>query len=321
MIKIRKPGILCSLQDGGRTGYRAMGIPVSGSMDSESHSFASWLAGNNEIEATIEFAYHGAVIEFLEPAEVAISGSGSRIFANGKEIAFGKSYFIPKNTLLKFQPAPNGIWSYLAVKGGFKTEKILGSKSVYSKAGIGKAIQPNEIVRLNSTFLNEKKEISIINSLPGNAIPQKNSLLRVLPGNEFDLLKKESRQHLFNSEFQILPSSDRMGYRLKGESLSSENKFEMLSTAVMPGTIQLTPDGQLIVLMRDAQTTGGYPRVGKIIEADLPDFAQKRPGEKIRFNETSMEEAENLFFEKENFLQKTKTDLLKEKNNFHSFRM
>lgn len=313
MIKILKPGILCSLQDLGRAGYRAIGIPVSGAMDSAYHSLANWLVGNDENEATIEFAYHGAVIEFSDSTEIAICGSGSKIFANGNEIDFGKSYFIPKNTLLKFHPSSAGTWSYLAVKGGFKTKKILASKSVYAKAGIGKTFQQNEIADCNSSFKNYKNEISILNSLPENILLENKSAVRIIPGNEFHLLKNESQRQIFNKEFQINISSDRMGYRLKGENLFLENKIEMLSAAVMPGTIQLMPDGQLIVLMKDAQTTGGYPRIGKIIEQDISIFAQKRAGEKIYFHQISIKEAEDLFFERKKFLQQLKTVLQKNK--------
>jgi antagonist of KipI len=313
MIKILNPGILSSFQDLGRKGFRETGIPLSGAMDLQSHSLANWLVGNDEYEATIEFAYHGAVIEFLENAEISICGNGSKILENENEIDFYRSYFIPKDTVLKFHPSSTGTWSYLAMKNGFNTEKILGSKSVYAKAGIGHLIQRNEILYFNNSFSKKENEISALNSLPGKLFQTDNAAIRIIPGNEFELLTKESQQTFFNNEFQILPSSDRMGYRLKGENLFLKNKTVMLSSAVSPGTIQLTPDGQLIVLMRDAQTTGGYPRVGKIIEQDISNFAQRRPNEKIVFTAVSISEGEDLFLEKERYLQEIKMNLQKAK--------
>jgi antagonist of KipI len=315
-IFIKKAGILTTIQDLGRNGFRRFGINQNGAMDKAAARLINSLLANEESAAVIEMHFPAAEILFDEAAVFSLGGADFAAHLNGERIENWRIYFAAEGSILKFNEKVSGNRVYLSVKGGLAVEKWLGSTSTNLKAGIGgfhgRKLMPGDRISLNSKFeiQNSKFNFVISNSL----IPfySKFPTVRVVEGSEFGLLTAESRERFSIENFTITPNSDRMGFRLQGEPMSLEKSLEMVSSAVNFGTIQLLPDGQLIVLMADHQTSGGYPRIANVISTDLPLLAQLGANDQVAFHVISIEAAENLSvgFEKDLNLLKNRAKFL-----------
>jgi antagonist of KipI len=311
-LRIIKPGFLTTVQDTGRWGFQADGVPVSGAMDEHALMEANVLVGNSERTCGLEITLHGAEFEAEENMLVAVCGGGSKMMIDDRIVPHRRPVHIRKGGIIKFVPSPKGCRSFLSVAGGFHIVKIMNSAATYLPSGFGgiegRPIKTNDRLPLNT----DKSPLShkIIESLPLGAeifktaswgLPVErefNGNIRVFAGAEWNWFTEETRQRFFNSEFKMLPSSNRMGYRLSGESLQQSEKKELISTSVVRGTIQITPDGGAILLMADAQTTGGYPRIAQVAAVDLCRCAQQRIGGLVRFDSISFAEAEQLLLER-----------------------
>jgi antagonist of KipI len=205
--------------------------------------------------------------------------------------------------LLTFARRDFGARTYLAVKSGFDVDKWLGSASTNLRAQIGgfqgRALQKNDRLFFNLRTTNNEQRTNF--KLSPSLLPfySRFPTIRVVAGAEWESLTEESRREFLSASFKIRNESDRMGFRLLGEPLELQEKIELVSSAVTFGTVQLLPDGQLIVLMADHQTTGGYPRVANIVAVDLPLLAQLNPNDALNFHLISPEEAENLLVRQE----------------------
>jgi len=309
-LKILKTGMLDSIQDSGRLGYQQFGINPGGAMDKYAAAIANILVGNNTDEAVIEMHFPAAAIFFDEPAMIALSGADFSANINGTPIPLNHAVIINKNTILQFQTPKNKSRCYLAVKGGVKISKWLNSYStnLVAEAGgfSGRKLLKDDILELNNTNNYKIQDKDDFKILPWGANEdfgiQYNEEFLMLQGSEWDWLDKGSQEKFLKNPFFISHNSDRMGYRLASEPLYSVTKTELVSSAVNFGTIQLLPDGQLIILMADHQTTGGYPRLGNIISAHLPMLAQMKAGDKIKFKFTDHQAAENLILKHQQHL-------------------
>lgn len=302
-LTVIKPGILDTLQDTGRFGYQYLGVNRGGVMDLFSAQVVNMLVGNEANEAVIEMHFPAAAYLFQQETIIAVGGADFVPCINGEEIPLWHPVVISRNSILQFQNIKKGSQCYLAVRGGFDIPKWLNSYSTNLKAAVGgmqgKALQKDDAVRFKkpeccSQFLSEKEFIV----LPWQADIKWNELaagkIAIIEGHEWNWLRNTSRPEFLNAAFTVTTSSDRMGYRLSGPPLYSSDKPELISSAVSFGTIQLLPDGQMIVLMADHQTAGGYPRIAHVITAHLPQLAQIRPGEKVQFYLADLALAENL---------------------------
>lgn len=307
-ITITKAGIADSIQDAGRYGWQHLGINPTGAMDSVAMQLANALVGNSLNEAVIELHFPASTFLFEEAMLIALSGADFSATINQQSICINTPVLAPKNSELKFTANHKGARCYLTVQGGFAIEQWLKSSSTHLKAGAG---------GLNGRYLMKGDNIAFKNKATFNrAIATKQfpwqadahffysagTVIRVILGNEFSLLKEESQDVLGGSTFTITQQSDRMGYRLNGIPLQLLQQQEMVSSAVTRGTVQLLPDGHLIVLMADHQTTGGYPKVAHVIAADMPKLAQIRAGGGIQFQFIPIEEAEKLLIEQQQHL-------------------
>ncbi len=304
-ITILKPGIMSSLQDLGRWGFQQYGVPIGGAMDKVSAALANIICANDENEAVIEMTLHGTSIMFNEAAFCAIVGGGCKAYIDDLELPFNRLIWIPAFSIIKTTANAQGCRSYLAVSGGFNVKKVLGSGSTYSPSGIGGTNGKNLGTGDMLAFKREQnfQAASSLNMLPNGVgishwhtadlvVPTADiATVHAIKGPEFDLFNRSSQENIFNSMFTISSQSNRMGYRLEGKKFTMEHKTEMVSTAVTAGIVQVTHEGDPIILMADAQTTGGYPRIARICSADLPVLAQSRPGVKIRFKEISEEDS------------------------------
>ena len=299
-----KPGILDTVQDAGRFGYQHLGINPGGAMDRFSAQAVNFLVGNDPGEAVIEMHFPAAAFLFRQDAIIAVGGADFLPSIDGVAIPLWHPIIINRNSILQFQGIRKGAQCYLAIKGGLDIPKWLNSFSTHTKASMGgfngRPLQKNDIIPFKPhdcyvKFLTGKDFVVLpwqADTQWNHATPEK---IAVLPGHEWSWITESLQKDFLNRPFAITFSSDRMGYRLSGDPVSTENKTELISSAVSFGTIQLLPDGQLIVLMADHQTAGGYPRLAHVISAHLPQLAQVRPGEKIQFEVTDIAQAEQLY--------------------------
>lgn len=319
-LRIIKPGFFTTLQDQGRWGYQSLGVPVSGAMDDNAMAKANLLVGNDEYTPVLEFTLHGAEMELCEDALIALCGGGTHVFYDGKELPFNRPIHLRNGHVLKFALSVDGCRSYLAVAGGFKVTPQLKSVSTYTPSRLGgidgNTVKAGDVIHFQREITPLSKKITVSLPLTENNICaarwsttqlMSSKMIRFVRGPEWDWFSKSSREAFVQSEFSILPSSNRIGYKLKGEKIHSVTNNELISTAVAKGTVQCTPDGSLIVLMSDCQTTGGYPRIATIAAADLPALAQKKIGDTLKFLEVSFAEAEQLLLEKHRTLREMKS--------------
>jgi len=320
-IRIIKPGLLSTVQDLGRNRYLSQAVPVSGAMDTLSARIANIAVGNQDNDAVIEFTYAG--IEFKADTDILIaySGDGAILKAGIQSLPAERPVFIPSGTILHLTNNPTGSRTYLSVSGGWDVPEILGSRSTYPTAALGgfkgRPLQSGDI--LNSIIPLPAMAQKIFTSLKSDVInypkwslarqlllPQNRKSVRVVPGREFTWFTGRSLVGFLSSPYTLSLRSNRMGYHFEGAVIERAVKDELLSTAVAPGTVQVTGNGGLIILMADCQTTGGYPRIAQVAAVDLPVCGQLKPGDAIYFNEISHHEAEMLYLDREHQLQKLK---------------
>lgn len=295
-LEVVKAGLHDSVQDEGRFGFQQMGMNPSGSMDSLAMKIANALVGNNLNEAVLELCFPSSQFVFQAPALIAFSGANFKVVINDVPVPMHQPIRVSSGSVLKLTKKLEGSFCYLAIRGGFQIEDWLGSKSTNTKVKAG-GWKGRVLQRGDRLFFKEKiskqDETSVY---PWRAdlsdFYSATNKIRCLQGNEFSWLARESQTDLIKTGYVITRQSDRMGYHLSGKELQQINKKQLLSTAVTFGTIQLLPNGQLIILCADHQTTGGYPRVSQVIRADQPTLVQKEIGEEIYFVFVTLEEAE-----------------------------
>jgi len=304
-LLIEKEGILTTVQDLGREGYRDLGINPCGVMDRTAARLINILLGNDQSEAVLEFHFPAGSVVFERPVIFALGGADFDARLNGMKIENWRPYFTEPGAKLRFVNKSLGNRLYLSVHGGFSIDKWLGSCStnLVAQAGgcNGRRLRSGDCIKFREQISAEQKFNYFISS---SLIPfyRPFPTVRVVGGAELELLSKDSRRAFSESTYIVSNRSDRMGYRLTGAPLKLTESIELLSSAVSFGTIQLLPDGNLIVLMADHQTTGGYPRLGHVISLDQPLLAQLGPNDKVGFHLISIKEAEDLLVQFEDEL-------------------
>jgi len=310
---------MTTIQDLGRRHYLSQGVPISGAMDDLSAQIANIALGNNANDAVIEFTQSGALFSTEADALLCLSGDGACLKAGTQRLPANRPLFVPSSVELHLENLPSGCRSYLAVAGGWDVPEVLGSRSTYITAKFGgvagRCIKPNDL--LKSTSAISAVTMAIGDGLRGDAInypkwsiardlflPADRKTIRVTCGREFDWFDISSINTFFLQDYTLGRNSNRMGYQLDGQALIRSIQGELHSTAVTPGTIQVTNNGDLILLMADCQTTGGYPRIAQVAAVDLPLCAQLKPGDSINFKEISWKEAEKLYIHQKLDLRK-----------------
>ena len=276
MIKVLKKGLHTSIQDLGRFGFRNFGVPVSGAMDLVSAKFSNLILGNDENDAVLEITLQGPQLQFSKPSQIAITGANLSPTINGVSIEMNTNISIQKDDVINFGSRKYGVRSYLSIAGGFQKELAFGSRSYYEGITFKEKIETGEELNYHSVQINQ--DLSTI-KIDFQSFNKKD--LIVFQGPEFELLNEKHKELLFSMTF-TLGMNNRMAYQLK-ETLPN-NLSSILSSTVFPGTVQLTPSGKIIILMRDCQTTGGYPRVLQLSEVSVNLLAQKMQHEEIKFS-------------------------------------
>ncbi len=276
MLKVLKAGFYTTVQDSGRFHFRNKGVPVSGVMDEMTVFKVNSLLENEVSAAVLEITMTGPTLMFEEETYMVLGGAEMSATLNNLPIQNYKVYQIEVGDILSFGRLDKGFRSYLGVREGFNSKEILGSKSFYKPITKENRLRDNDVVPFtyNKLFQPKISEIKVDSFLDENK-------LKVSKGPEFHLLTDKHLEDIFSKSFTVAHENNRMAYQIK-ETISS-HEMSMLTSATLPGTVQLTPAGKLIVLMKDGQTTGGYPRVLQLTDKAICILAQKRGGDKIDF--------------------------------------
>ena len=290
-ITVIRPGMLTTVQDLGRCGHRALGVSPGGAMDPFALRMANLLVGNDGNTAGLEMTLAGAEFEFGADTLVAVAG------ADMGGLESRRPHRVKAGERVKFGPAKQGCRTYLAVAGGFQIKSLLGGcgTDLRSKFGghAGRALLAGDVLEVNDV----KRDFTGVWFADQSMFPNYSAspVIRVVVGAE----AAEFSGGISRPEFTVSAKSDRMGIRLDGAKFARNGSRQLISSAVNQGTIQVPPDGEPIVLMADAQTIGGYPRIAHVISADLPLLAQLKPGDKVRFTNVKIAAAHQVWRERE----------------------
>jgi len=278
MIKVLSPGFFTSVQDEGRFGYGKFGVPTSGAMDRYSAKLANHILSNKDNDALLEITLGRCNLLFNSQAIISISGADFSPEINNQKVRLNTSIAIHQGDILTFNKPTYGVRCYLAVKGGFQTEVVLNSRSFYEGITRQNRVKKNDELAIKSYDFSLIKSVSSVKVQPSHF---KCTTIEVYTGPEYNLLNDIQKEQFSKTLFTISKENSRMGYRLQEHI---ENDLgSLLTSAVLPGTVQLTPSGKLIILMRDCQVTGGYPRILQLTESSINNLAQKTTGDTFTF--------------------------------------
>jgi urea carboxylase len=303
-IEVLKPGALTTLQDLGRRGYQRFGVPVNGVMDERSHRLANALLGNAQSEATLEITLMGPALRFATDALIAVTGADLDAKLNGEPLPRNEACVVSAGSELAFGKRRSGVRAYLAVRGGFKVDPVMGSASLFARGGYGgfagRALAKGDVIELNDRSEAKVSTVDkVLVALGEDVLADAEAPIRVIAGREWALFDPASQHAFVQQPFRLTPQSDRMGFRLEGPKLELTHAAQMESEALGFGAIQVPADGNPIVLMADRQTTGGYPKIAQVCAVDLPRLAQTMPGESLRFSLIGIDDAQRLLLSQE----------------------
>jgi antagonist of KipI len=321
-LSIIRPGLLTTVQDLGRPGYQHLGVVVSGALDAVALRVANLLVGNLEGAAGLEITLLGPTIRFEADLLIALTGADLSPTLNGQPAPQHRPVAVRAGTVLAFGTAQAGCRAYLAVAGSLYVPLVLGSRATYLRATLGgwhgRALQAGDELPVGKPSLANQKLRQLVAPAvlpapwtatrwtPSLALcprPRPAPIIRAVCGPEYEQFTEASQRAFWREPFIITPAADRMGYRLQGPVLERAVPTELLSSAVAFGTVQVPPGGHPIVLLADAQTTGGYPRLAQVVTADFGALAQARPGQPLRFQQISLAEAQALYIAQERRLR------------------
>lgn len=278
MIKVLNPGFYTSIQDLGRFGYRNQGVPISGCMDSNSANLANSLLNNLKSDAVLEITISGPKLQFMNKTTIVITGADITPKLNNNLIQNNKPAKVLNGDVLSFGKLTNGVRSYIAVKGGIQSELILNSRSQFKAITNCGKLKKGDFLSFHDNTNALTDNIGVVKR--SKQFYEKTELV-VSPGPEFHLFSKEEIEKLMAQLFTVSKNNNRMGYQMEENVLP--HTISLLTSPVLPGTVQLMPSGKIVVLMQDAQTTGGYPRVLQLTKLSISVLAQKINKDRVRF--------------------------------------
>ncbi len=293
-LMVRCPGPSMALRDHGQRRWRRFGVPTGGPMDQASAAIANILVGNPADAAVLEFMLWGGTFEVAaDSCRLAISGGAFPISAAGRWMASNRSFQLRRGDLLRIDPAPQAVWGYLAVAGGFTAPQILGCAAADAGFNPGEPMSgaslKDHALPLNAQSPAEGPDQAIYRRGRPSKTP-----IRVVLGPQDDMFDPADIRTFLNSTWRVTHQANRMGYRLEGPTLDASQGATFVSDGVVPGSIQVPGSGQPIVLLRDGPSTGGYLKIACVVTADLDAMAQCGPGARLRFEAITLREAQRL---------------------------
>jgi antagonist of KipI len=313
VFEVLEPGVLTSIQDLGRHGFSQFGVPPSGALDIFSFRVANLLVGNLEEEACLEITLTGLKLKALSEVVIAVTGGDLSPTLNEEPLEMWKTHVLVEGDRVAFKDVRKGCRSFLAVSRGFAVPQVLGSRSTYLSGKFGglegRPLKGGDILHapglrpaLNHLGLRFPKDC---------VLPlEKEICLRVIPGPQDHHFTESGFETFYSSFYLVTPQCDRMGVRLEGPKIERRSDVEesIISEGLIPGNVQVPGDGKPIIILTEL-VTGGYTKIATVISVDLPRVAQGKPGDRVRFEPITIEEAHYVLREQEGRLKTFKEGL------------
>ena len=292
-LKVLKPGILTLVQDLGRFAYQHIGLSPGGAADEHAFLWANRLLNNRSNTPALEICFGGLQLEVLANTNIAITGAEMNATLNNQPIDNWQTHTLMVGDKLSFAHASSGIRSYLAIQDGFELQPSFGSVATVMREKIGGIDGYGNPLKADDFLPCSQHKPELTTHVPPLFIPdyQRSLILSVIPNEQTDQFDEAELEKLYHWTYRISTQSDRMGIRLEGEPIMP-NVQGIISEGIPYGTIQLPPDGQPIILLKDRQTMGGYPKVGTLFVLDAFLLAQQQAHTEVRFTQISLEEAQ-----------------------------
>jgi antagonist of KipI len=293
VITIIQQGLFTTIQDQGRWGYQAYGMPIAGAMDRYAFRIANMLAGNSGNAAVIEMTGEGASFKFDEEQFVAVCGADLQGTLNGVPVANWSSFFVPRRGELRFAAAASGYRAYLAVRGGFDVPLVLGSRSTYTRAKIGgyegRALRQGDVLYVGRC----SGQKAVPQCLSPRYVPQYTGdiKLRVVLGPQDGMFTSQAVHAFFAGTYLVEEHSGRAGYHLNGPKILTGGTADIVSEAVGQGAVQVPSYGMPFIVTADHATTRGFAKIAYVIQVDLSGLAQAKPGDRVSFTRVAEQEA------------------------------
>ncbi|MGC9966653.1 MAG: biotin-dependent carboxyltransferase family protein [Syntrophobacteraceae bacterium] len=314
-ILVLEPGPLATVQDRGRFGFRALGVPLSGAMDLQALRVGNLLVGNRDVQAGVEITMGGFRTQFRCDTSFALSGAARAAYLNGDPIAFWQAHQAKDGDVLSigdtsfaeaykrrggFPPAGAGLRIYLAISGGIDLPPVMGSRSTYLRGGFGglggRRLLPGDTLPVGRPVGKAGKKPAPAELIPRYSIEP---VLRTIPGPQDDRVLDEGKSTFFSQLYEVTLRADRMGVALAGPPLKLTGGADIISDGTCPGAVQVDGNLQPTILAADCQTAGGYVKIATVISADLPLVAQLAPGDRVSFEEISLWQAREIYLRNE----------------------
>jgi len=316
VFNVLKPGFLTTIQDLGRYGFLKYGVPISGAMDSFSLTAANLLVGNSPNDAGLEITLIGPELQALSSIQFAMTGGVTSPKINGKDVPMWQTLRIREDEILSFGKMESGCRAYLAVKGGINVPLVLGSRSTYFRGRLG-GIDGRQLKTGDIIEVFEAQPLKFEYRMPEEFVPHFTNHFKahVVLGPQVDMFTEEAVATFLHSPYKVTLEADRMGYRLEGSIIEHRGKADIVSDALLPGAIQVPQSGKPILIMRDAQTTGGYPKIAVVISPDLSMLGQAKPNDIMEFHGVTLEQAHRKLREYCKLLQNLDSMLVRSPNS------
>jgi len=288
VFKVVKSGIFTTIQDLGREGHTHLGITSSGAMDEYAYRWTQKLLDDVEGNA-LEVLLAGLTLQATAPNTIAVCGADLDFCINDTPQPIWQTHRIKENDILSFKKKKSGMRAYLAIKGGFTVQKYEDSFSTTLKENKGKKLEVGDTLPFSSTMMENTRRV------PKKNIPHypKHITLRIVLGYQHEQFSIEEKEKFFSRTYTLTPQMSRMGYKLQGKPITSTKKG-IISEGIRFGAVQIPPDGQPIILLKERQTIGGYPKMGSVLPSDCFILAQLTIESRVLFEVVGVDEGQEI---------------------------
>jgi antagonist of KipI len=306
-VRVIQPGPMTLVQDRGRTGYQQLGVPVGGAVDVDALDVGNRLVGNDLGAASLEVLLGGLILEFSESSVFALTGADTGAVLDGVPVAPNVSYMAHRDSRLELGMVSSGLRCYVSFGGGVDVPAILGSRSTHVASAIGgvsgRALAEGDVVEIGDNEGAGSSGLMLVDVAEDFEAGQLS--IRVVLGPQNDEFSDLGIETFLNSSYTVTDQSNRQGLRLDGPEIESKTgRYDIVSDAVVNGSVQVPGDGKPIILLADRQTTGGYAKIATVATVDLPMLGQAGPRTELMFEAISVEEAQDLLAERAERIEK-----------------